>query len=101
MASLPDPMSYVCSILDDMLTDTQTEILEFEDTHPLHNSRKGNMIRERFGLKEARYYQIVTNLMLDPDVLPLFPQLVKRWMRRRDAANQRTMELARRRSDAA
>lgn len=86
-------MSYVCSTLGRM-TDTQRQIIEFETRHPIHNAKKADMIREQFGLKESRYYQILTNLMLDPMTLPEYPQEVHAWLRRRNAANRRTRELA-------
>lgn len=76
------------------MTETQHEIIQFETLHPIHNGKKADLIRERFGLKESRYYQILTNLMLDPQTLPEYPQEVNAWLRRRDAANRRTRELA-------
>jgi hypothetical protein len=76
------------------MNDTHHAIIQFETLHPIHNARKADMIREQFGLKESRYYQILTHLMLDPQTLPDYPQEVNAWLRRRDAANRRTRELA-------
>jgi hypothetical protein len=86
-------MSYVCSTLYYM-NDTHHAIIQFETRYPIHNAKKADMIREQFGLKESRYYQMLTNLMLDPQTLPEYPQEVNAWLRRRDAANRRTRELA-------
>jgi hypothetical protein len=86
-------MSDVTPILD-LMTETEKSIIEFDALQPLHNGAKAQKIKELFGLKESRYYQIVTRLMLDPATLPLYPQEVGRWMRRRDAANGRVMRLA-------
>lgn len=76
------------------MTETQRAIIQFETLHPIHNGRKADLIREQFGLKESRYYQILTRLMLDPTTLPEYPQEVNAWLRRRDNANRRTRELA-------
>jgi hypothetical protein len=84
----------VVALTLERMTETQHDIIRFETRYPTHNARKADMIRDQFGLKESRYYQLLTHLMLDPQTLPEYPQEVNAWLRRRDAANRRTRELA-------
>lgn len=86
-------MSVAHQKLDPMDT-THANIIRFETQHPTHNGNKALLIRNTFGLSESRYYQILTNVMLDPTTLPEFPQEVNAWLRRRDAANRRTRDFA-------
>lgn len=65
-----------------MLTDRDRAILAFEDKHPRHTSAKEGAIRHRWGITPARYYQIVSTRLEDPDAVAAFPQLANRRARR-------------------
>ena len=38
---------------------TPQELLDFEAAHPGHSTAKENVIRERFGINEVRYYVLL------------------------------------------
>lgn len=71
-----------------MLTERDTKMLVFEDAHWVHTGRKQNDIRERFGLSTPRYYQLLGELIQNPDAVEAFPQLTKRMLARRTAHEQ-------------
>ena len=68
-----------------MLSDGDRQILAFEEAHWVHTGRKQNDIRERFGISTPRYYQMLGDLIQNPDVVQAFPQLTKRMLERRSA----------------
>lgn len=64
-----------------MLTETDIEILEFEETHPRHTGHKVDAVRQAFGLTSARYYARIRRLTRDPDAVARYPQLCARVQR--------------------
>ncbi len=63
-------------------------ILDFEREWWKHAGAKQQVVRERFGLSPARYYQLLNRLIDDDEALAYDPMLVKR-LRRLRAARQR------------
>ena len=70
------------------LSGRERQILEFERQWWKYAGAKEQAIRDLFGLSATRYYQIVNNLIDNPDALAFDPMLVKR-LRRMRAARQR------------
>lgn len=70
------------------LSARERQILEFERQWWKYAGAKEQAIRDLFGLSATRYYQIVNNLIDNPDALAFDPMLVKR-LRRMRAARQR------------
>lgn len=68
------------------LTDLETRILGFEETHPGHAGRKELAIADQLHLRPARYYQLLHRLIDNPDALAAYPALVNRLRRIRDAS---------------
>jgi hypothetical protein len=64
-----------------MLTTTDIEILDFEETHPRHTGIKAEIIREQFGLPSTRYYARVRRLTREQDAVARYPQLCARVQR--------------------
>lgn len=71
-----------------MLSDRDRALLTFEDAHWVHTGRKQNDIREQFGVSAPRYYQMLGDLIHNPDAVKEFPQLTKRMLARKDAHEQ-------------
>jgi hypothetical protein len=71
-----------------MLSESDRDLLAFEETHWVHTGRKQNDIREQFGISAPRYYQMLGDLIQNPDAVKEFPQLTKRMLQRRDAHTQ-------------
>lgn len=68
-----------------MLTDTETEMLEFERAWWKHAGARDTAIRDRFGLTPTRYFQVLNALIDRPEALAADPLTVKRLLRLRDA----------------
>jgi hypothetical protein len=68
-----------------MLSNEDRDLLAFEETHWVHTGRKQNGIREQFEFSAPRYYQLLGDLIQNPDAVRAFPQLTKRMLERRDA----------------
>jgi hypothetical protein len=66
------------------LTDRDREILDFERSWWTEPGPKDTAIRDRFELSGTRYYQLLTELLDDPDALAYDPLLVRRLRRARD-----------------
>jgi hypothetical protein len=64
-----------------MLSDRDRAILHFEDAHPRTGGKKVDLIRDEFGLTEARYYQTLNRIIDDPEALAERPMLVRRLQR--------------------
>ena len=66
------------------LSDRSREILDFERTWRALPGTKASAIRERFGLSDSRYYQILNEVLDEPGVAAYDPLVVKRLRRRRE-----------------
>lgn len=66
------------------LTPLAKDILAFERTWWSQSGAKESGIRERFDLSSTRYYQLLNELLDDPEALAHDPLLVKRLRRLRD-----------------
>lgn len=64
-------------------------ILAFEQEWYRHAGTKERVIKDRFGLSPARYYQRLNRLLDDPEALAQRPALVKRLLRQRDERQRR------------
>ncbi|HJR26990.1 MAG TPA: DUF3263 domain-containing protein, partial [Acidimicrobiales bacterium] len=60
------------------LTDRDRAILDFERTWWTEPGPKDTAIRERFELSGTRYYQLLTELLEEPEALEYDPLLVRR-----------------------
>lgn len=65
-----------------MLTPQDRQLLDFEATHEGNHPAKPSLIRLRFGIDEARYYQKVIRLMGEPEVVAEYTMMVHRFRRR-------------------
>lgn len=72
----------------DGLSERDRQILEFERQWWKYAGAKEQAIRDLFDMSSTRYYQIINNLIDDPQALAFDPMLVKR-LRRMRAARQR------------
>lgn len=70
------------------LSERDRQILEFERQWWKYAGAKEQAIRDLFDMSSTRYYQIINNLIDDPQALAFDPMLVKR-LRRMRAARQR------------
>lgn len=66
------------------LSNRSREILDFERIWRALPGTKASAIRERFGLSDSRYYQILNEVLDEPGVAAYDPLVVKRLRRRRD-----------------
>ncbi len=71
------------------LSERDHEILSFERQWWKFAGAKEQAIRDRFDLSATRYYQVLNQLIDDPEALVADPMLVKR-LRRLRATRQRT-----------
>jgi hypothetical protein len=79
--------------LDPMpLTDRDRAILDFERSWWTEAGPKDTAIRERFELSGTRYYQLLTELLDDPDALDYDPLLVRRLRRVRERRRRARVE---------
>lgn len=63
------------------MTESERELLDFEDLHPTHSRTKEALIRERFGCSPARYYQIRNRLADDLAAVKTHPAVFSRMRR--------------------
>lgn len=70
------------------MNDTDHAILAFEAEWWRTPGNKERVIRERFGLSAARYYQRLNRLLDQPEALAEQPTLVNRLLRLRDARDR-------------
>ncbi len=80
------------SLVPMALTDRDREILDFERSWWTEPGPKDTAIRERFELSGTRYYQLLTELLDDPDALAYDPLLVRRLRRARDRRRRARVE---------
>ncbi len=62
------------------------ELLDFEEQWPRWSGRKDEVIRARFGMPPARYFQLLHRTIDTAAALEARPMLVRRLRRVRDAA---------------
>ncbi|MGE3618988.1 MAG: DUF3263 domain-containing protein [Acidimicrobiia bacterium] len=74
------------------LTDRQRAILEFERAWWTEPGPKDVAIRERFELSGTRYYQLLAELVDDPEAYAFDPLLVRRLRRTRDRRRRARFE---------
>lgn len=67
----------------DELTDTDRAILRFERNWWRFEGAKVQAIREQFGLSPTRYYQVLNELVDNPQALLEEPVVVRRLQRQR------------------
>ncbi|HEV3473061.1 MAG TPA: DUF3263 domain-containing protein [Actinomycetota bacterium] len=65
------------------LTEQDVRILDFERSWWKHAGVKEQAIRERFGMSATKYYQVLNELLENPEALAHDPILVKRLKRLR------------------
>ncbi|WP_040158536.1 DUF3263 domain-containing protein [Nigerium massiliense] len=70
------------------LSDRDAALLDFEASWWQAGGSKDAEIRQRFGLSAPRYYQILNQLLDDPDALAHQPLLVKRLRRLRQSRQE-------------
>lgn len=68
-----------------MLTDTETQILDFERQRWKYPGAKESAIRTQFDMNATRYYQVLNALLDRPEALAHDPMLVRRLQRLRAA----------------
>lgn len=68
---------------DQLLTDTDHEILAFERQWWKYPGAKETAVREQFGMTPTRYYQRLDALIDHPDALAAEPLVVRRLQRLR------------------
>jgi hypothetical protein len=71
------------------MNETDRAILAFESEWWRHAGNKERVIRERFGLSPARYYQRLNRLLEEPEALAQQPALVHRLARLRQIREHR------------
>ena len=74
------------------LTERDRAILDFERSWWTEPGPKDTAIRERFELSGTRYYQLLSELMADPDAYAYDPLLVRRLRRLRDRRRRARLE---------
>src|SRR6478736_6026903 len=79
------------------LSDRDRAILEFERTWWREPGPKELAIRERFDLSTTRYYEIIGDLLDDPEAMAFDPLVVRRLRRLRDRRRPLPRQLRRRR----
>ncbi len=74
------------------LTDRDQAILDFERSWWTEVGPKDTAIRDRFELSGTRYYQLLTELIDDPDALEYDPLLIRRLRRVRERRRRARVE---------
>jgi hypothetical protein len=74
------------------LTDRDRAILDFERSWWTSAGPKDTAIRERFELSGTRYYQLIAELIDDPEALEYDPLLIRRLRRVRDRRRRARVE---------
>ena len=80
------------SLVPMALTERDRTILDFERSWWTAPGPKDTAIRERFDLSGTRYYQLLTELLDDPEALAYDPLLVRRLRRARDRRRRARVE---------
>jgi hypothetical protein len=75
----------VSNLVPVSLSERDRAILDFERSWWAEGGVKETAIQERFELSASRYYELLGQLMDDPDALAHDPLLVRRLRRLRDA----------------
>lgn len=66
------------------LTDTETQVLDFERSWWKFAGAKETAIHDAFGWSPTRHYQVVNELLGRPEALAYDPMLVRRLLRLRE-----------------
>ncbi len=66
------------------LSQRSRDIIDFERTWRALPGTKAQAIRDRFGLSDSRYYQLLNDVLDEPGVAAYDPLVVKRLRRHRD-----------------
>ena len=66
------------------LSQRSRDILDFERTWRALPGTKAQAIRDRFGMSDSRYYQLLNTILDEPGVAAYDPLVVKRLRRHRD-----------------
>ena len=66
------------------LSQRSRDIIDFERTWRALPGTKAQAIRERFGMSDSRYYQLLNDILDEPGVAAYDPLVVKRLRRHRD-----------------
>ena len=74
------------------LSERDRAILDFERTWWMEAGPKEVLIRSRFDLSPTRYYQLLNELLDDPDAYEHDPLLVRRLRRQRDRRRRARIE---------
>ena len=74
------------------LTERDRAILDFERSWWDEPGPKETAIRERFELSPTRYYEILNELLEDPDAMDHDPLLIRRLRRLRDRRRRQRFE---------
>lgn len=77
-----------------VLTDREKAILEFERSWWTHDGSKEALINERFDLSASRYYQLLNDVLEQPEALEHDPLVVRRLRRLRDKSRRARLEAA-------
>lgn len=64
-------------------------LLDFEARHPGHPGHKQQAIETELGITAARYYQLLSRAIDEPEAERIDPLLIHRLRRLRDRAEQR------------
>lgn len=85
-------VGWQASLVRMALTDRDRAILDFERSWWTEAGPKDTAIRERFELSGTRYYQLLAELIDDPDALEHDPLLIRRLRRVRDRRRRARVE---------
>jgi hypothetical protein len=85
-------VGWQASLVRMALTDRDRAILDFERSWWTSAGPKDTAIRERFELSGTRYYQLIAELIDDPDALEYDPLLIRRLRRVRDRRRRARVE---------
>lgn len=79
--------------VDAGLSAVERGILDLEGQHFAAGGSKGNAVRDRFGITETRYYQVLNRLIDTPEALMYAPMTVGRLRRLRTTRQARRASL--------
>jgi hypothetical protein len=85
-------VGWQASLVRMALTDRDRAILDFERSWWTEAGPKDTAIRERFELSGTRYYQLLAELVDDPEALDHDPLLIRRLRRVRDRRRRARVE---------
>jgi hypothetical protein len=74
------------------LTERDRAILDFERTWWSQPGPKETAIRERFDLSNTRYYELLNEVLEDPDAMDYDPLVVRRLRRLRERRRKQRFE---------